>query len=176
MTPAPPNAGHCMKSYKDSLLFTAVWVVDRSSDSPMGCRREHVPVLGGLAPRVRPLRSDLPLAPRRRGLLCCRRRRPPARPTSTNVIRSRRDSLGSRRDHYVFQRRKRHYSPEQIRAGLHQLADRLVDTVYVADVILSAVDVDLYIFQRRERHYSPQHIRAGLHQLVDRLRTATPAT
>jgi AcrR family transcriptional regulator len=46
------------------------------------------------------------------------------------------------------------------------------DTVYVADVILSAVDVDLYVFQRRERHYSPEQIRAGLHQLVDRLGTA----
>lgn len=50
------------------------------------------------------------------------------------------------------------------------------DTVYVADVILSAVDVDLYVFQRRERHYSPEQIRAGLHQLVDRLGTAPPAT
>ena len=50
----------------------------------------------------------------------------------------------------------------------------LDDTVYVADVILSAVDVDLYVFQRRERHYSPEQIRAGLHQLVDRLRTTTP--
>jgi AcrR family transcriptional regulator len=43
------------------------------------------------------------------------------------------------------------------------------DTVYVADVILSAVDVDLYVFQRRERRYSREQIRAGLHQLVDRL-------
>ena len=50
------------------------------------------------------------------------------------------------------------------------------DTAYVADLILSAVDVDLYVFQRRERHYSPEQIRAGLHQLVDRFRTATPAT
>jgi AcrR family transcriptional regulator len=50
------------------------------------------------------------------------------------------------------------------------------DTVYAADVILSAVDVDLYVFQRRERHYSPEQIRAGIHQLVDRLGTATPAT
>ena len=47
------------------------------------------------------------------------------------------------------------------------------DTVYVADVILSAVDVDLYVFQRRERHYSPEQIRAGLHQLLDRLKIAT---
>jgi AcrR family transcriptional regulator len=50
------------------------------------------------------------------------------------------------------------------------------DTIYVADVILSAVDVDLYVFQRRERRYSPERIRAGLHQLVDRLGTAPPAT
>jgi AcrR family transcriptional regulator len=52
----------------------------------------------------------------------------------------------------------------------------IVDSVYIADVILSAVDVDLYVFQRRERHYSPEQIRAGIHQLVDRLGTATPAT
>ena len=52
----------------------------------------------------------------------------------------------------------------------------IVDTVYVADVILSAVDVDLYVFQRRERHYSPEQIRAGIHQLVDRLGTAPTAT
>jgi hypothetical protein len=45
------------------------------------------------------------------------------------------------------------------------------DMVYVADVILSAVDVDLYVFQRRERHYSPEQIRAGLHQVVEGLRT-----
>jgi AcrR family transcriptional regulator len=44
------------------------------------------------------------------------------------------------------------------------------DTVYVADVILSAVDVDLYVFQRHERQYSPDQIRAGLHQLVESLR------
>jgi AcrR family transcriptional regulator len=44
------------------------------------------------------------------------------------------------------------------------------DTVYAADVILSAVDVDLYVFQRRERYYSPERIRAGLHQLVEVLR------
>jgi AcrR family transcriptional regulator len=44
------------------------------------------------------------------------------------------------------------------------------DTVYIADVILSAVDVDLYVFQRHERHYSPDRIRAGLHQLVEGLR------
>jgi AcrR family transcriptional regulator len=45
------------------------------------------------------------------------------------------------------------------------------DPVYVADVILAAVDVDLYVFQRRERQYSPDHIRAGLHQLVEGLRS-----
>ena len=44
------------------------------------------------------------------------------------------------------------------------------DAVYAADVILSAVDVDLYVFQRHERHYSPEQIRAGLHQLVEGLR------
>jgi AcrR family transcriptional regulator len=47
------------------------------------------------------------------------------------------------------------------------------DTVYVADAILSAVDVDLYVFQRHERHYSPDRIRAGLHQLVEGLRNHT---
>jgi AcrR family transcriptional regulator len=46
------------------------------------------------------------------------------------------------------------------------------DTVYAADVILAAVDVDLYVFQRQERQYSPEHIRAGLHQLVETLRVA----
>jgi hypothetical protein len=35
------------------------------------------------------------------------------------------------------------------------------DTVYVADVILSAVDVDLYVFQRHERHYSPEQFEQG---------------
>jgi AcrR family transcriptional regulator len=50
------------------------------------------------------------------------------------------------------------------------------DTVYVADVILSAVDVDLYVFQRRQRNYSPEQIRTGIHQLVNRLGTAAPAT
>ena len=49
------------------------------------------------------------------------------------------------------------------------------DTVYAADVILSAVDVDLYVFQRHERHYSPAQIRAGLHQLVEGLRNNRPA-
>ena len=49
------------------------------------------------------------------------------------------------------------------------------DTVYAADVILSAVDVDLYVFQRRERHYSPAQIRAALHQLVEGLRNNRPA-
>ena len=44
------------------------------------------------------------------------------------------------------------------------------NTVYTADVLLAAVDVDLYVFQRRERHYSPAQIRAGLHQLVEGLR------
>jgi AcrR family transcriptional regulator len=50
------------------------------------------------------------------------------------------------------------------------------DTVYAADVILSAVDVDLYVFQRRERQYTPEQIRAGLHQLVGRLGTAARVT
>lgn len=49
------------------------------------------------------------------------------------------------------------------------------DTPYVADVILSAVDVDLYVFQRRERNYSPEQIRAGLHQVVESLRRNRPA-
>ena len=52
---------------------------------------------------------------------------------------------------------------------------RVDDTVYAADVILSAVDVDLYVFQRGERHYSPAQIRAGLHQLVEGLRNNRPA-
>jgi AcrR family transcriptional regulator len=52
---------------------------------------------------------------------------------------------------------------------------RIDDTVYVADVILSAVDVDLYVFQRRERQYSPEQIRAGLHQLVEGLRSPPAA-
>jgi AcrR family transcriptional regulator len=50
------------------------------------------------------------------------------------------------------------------------------DTVYAADVILSAVDVDLYVFQRRERNYAPEQIRAGLHELVERLREHSRVT
>ena len=46
---------------------------------------------------------------------------------------------------------------------------RVDDAVYVADVILSAVNVDLYVFQRQERHYTQDQIRAGLHQLVEGL-------
>ena len=47
---------------------------------------------------------------------------------------------------------------------------RIDDPVYVADVLLAAVDVDLYVFQRRERGYSPDQIRAGLCRLVEALR------
>jgi AcrR family transcriptional regulator len=49
------------------------------------------------------------------------------------------------------------------------------DPVYVADVLLSAVDVDLYVFQRRERHFSQDQIRAGLYRLVEGLRTPVPS-
>jgi AcrR family transcriptional regulator len=52
---------------------------------------------------------------------------------------------------------------------------RIADPVYVADVLLAAVDVDLYVFQRRERHYSPDQIRAGLDRLVEALRSAPAA-
>jgi AcrR family transcriptional regulator len=48
---------------------------------------------------------------------------------------------------------------------------RIDDPVYVADVILAAVDVDLYVFQRQQRGYSPQQIRAGICRLVDTLRS-----
>jgi hypothetical protein len=48
---------------------------------------------------------------------------------------------------------------------------RIDDPVYVADVILAAVGVDLYVFQRRERGYSPDQIRAGLYRLVEALRS-----
>jgi len=46
----------------------------------------------------------------------------------------------------------------------------IADPVYMADVILAAVDVDLYVFQRRERGYSPEQIRAGVFSLVEALR------
>jgi AcrR family transcriptional regulator len=61
---------------------------------------------------------------------------------------------------------------EQARAAGEARVD---DPVYVADVVLAAVNVDLYVFQRRERGYSPEQIRVRLHRLVDALRACPVA-
>jgi AcrR family transcriptional regulator len=66
-----------------------------------------------------------------------------------------------------------HYLLSQARARGEACVD---DPVYVADVLLAAVDVDLYVFQRRERGYAPQQIRAGLQRLVAGLRRRPAAS
>src|SRR5205085_8496238 len=52
---------------------------------------------------------------------------------------------------------------------------RIDDMVYLADVVLAAVNVDLYVYQRRERGYSKEQIRLGVHRLVQALRTCPTA-
>jgi AcrR family transcriptional regulator len=50
------------------------------------------------------------------------------------------------------------------------------DSVYTADALLAALDVDLYLFQRRQRGYSPEQISAGLKRLVAGLRVHPSAS
>jgi AcrR family transcriptional regulator len=44
------------------------------------------------------------------------------------------------------------------------------DPVYLADVLLAALNVDLYLYQRRVRGYSPEQIHRGLGWIIEALR------
>jgi len=44
------------------------------------------------------------------------------------------------------------------------------DPIYIADVLLAALDVDLYAYQRHARGYTPEQIHRGLSRIVDGLR------
>jgi AcrR family transcriptional regulator len=60
-------------------------------------------------------------------------------------------------------------------AGLLAQADNqgeaaVEDPVYMADVLLAALDVNLYAYQRRARGYTPEQIHRGLCLIVDSLR------
>lgn len=50
-----------------------------------------------------------------------------------------------------------------------------MDSAYVAEAMLAALEIDLYIHQRTERGFTPERILRGLHHLyVDGLCTGTP--